>query len=206
VLKLLLELIPTLALGLALGLRYPLLPGRIAPLLVRYGIPLGVAALLLRSGLNRDFLLAAALALFLIASVMLLHLLSPPALGAANWIKGIKHTKWVSVRLDGEFVPPVFEDSGLTYIPHPAFTPWNSWWPDRCRQTRSPKIQCGMRAQSGPKSGKLHLLLFTPAEFVLQEPSGDMALLANNRKPSKQPTECSNHSGGVIKSTAINTF
>ena len=77
-LKLLLELIPTLALGLALGLRYPLLPGRIAPLLVRYGIPLGVAALLLRSGLNRDFLLAAAFALVLIASVMLLLHLLPP--------------------------------------------------------------------------------------------------------------------------------
>ena len=44
--------------------------------------------------------------------------------------------------------------SGLTYIPHPAFTPWNSWWPDRCRQTRSPKVQGGMSAQRGPKSEK----------------------------------------------------
>jgi predicted permease len=72
VLPLLLELIPTLALGLAIGMRWPLLPGALAQPLVRFGIPLSVAALLLRSGLNRDFLQAGALALLLIAALMLL--------------------------------------------------------------------------------------------------------------------------------------
>jgi hypothetical protein len=49
---LLLELLPCLLVGVLLGWRVPWLPGWLAPLLIRWGVPFSLAALLLRSSLS----------------------------------------------------------------------------------------------------------------------------------------------------------
>ncbi len=51
-LQLLLELVPCLLGGLWLGRRLPGLPERIAPALMRWGVPLSLVGLLLKGGLN----------------------------------------------------------------------------------------------------------------------------------------------------------
>jgi predicted permease len=71
VLRLLAELIPCLLGGLLLGLRLPGLAARLAAPLVSFGVPLSVAALLLRAGLRRDFLAAGLLTLFAIGLALL---------------------------------------------------------------------------------------------------------------------------------------
>ena len=83
-LELLLELVPCLLLGLVLGCYRPLWPQQLAPLLVRFGVPLSVAGLLLRSGVGLELADAALLSLLLIASSLMLLawrgwlLLAPP--------------------------------------------------------------------------------------------------------------------------------
>jgi predicted permease len=62
VLRFLLELVPALGIGLCLGLRFPGLPGRLAPPLISWGIPIGLVALLLRSGFQANLLTAALMA------------------------------------------------------------------------------------------------------------------------------------------------
>lgn len=57
-----LELLPSLAIGLLLGRFLPGLPARLAPPLVRWGVPIGVAGLLLRSQLHSDLLIAGLMA------------------------------------------------------------------------------------------------------------------------------------------------
>lgn len=61
-LQLLVELLPCLVGGLLLGRRWPGLPGRLAPLLVRWGVPLSLVGLLLRSGLRTELLSAGLMA------------------------------------------------------------------------------------------------------------------------------------------------
>lgn len=56
-----LELLPCLLLGVVLGLGMPALPGRLAPILIRWGIPFSLAALLLRSPPSLSLLRAALL-------------------------------------------------------------------------------------------------------------------------------------------------
>jgi predicted permease len=56
-----LELLSCLLLGGALGMAIPALPGRLAPVLIRWGIPFSVAALLLRSPLSFTLLRVALL-------------------------------------------------------------------------------------------------------------------------------------------------
>jgi predicted permease len=56
-----LELLPCLLLGVVLGMGRPALPGRLAPLLIRWGIPFSLAALLLRSSLSFTLLRVALL-------------------------------------------------------------------------------------------------------------------------------------------------
>jgi malate permease and related proteins len=62
VLRFLLELVPALGIGLLLGLRFPGLPGRLASPLISWGIPIGLVALLLRSGFQANLLTAALMA------------------------------------------------------------------------------------------------------------------------------------------------
>ncbi len=78
-LRFLLELVPPLALGLLLGVRFPGLPGRLAPPLITWGIPISLVALLLRAGFRADLLTAAVMAAA--ASGLGLLLLRLPALG-----------------------------------------------------------------------------------------------------------------------------
>lgn len=59
----LLELVPTLALGLLLGRRWPHLPTRLAPYLVNWGVPFSITGLLLRAELNWHYGQVALLAL-----------------------------------------------------------------------------------------------------------------------------------------------
>lgn len=54
--RFLLELLPSLFAGLCLGWKWPSLPGWLAPLLIRWGVPLSLAALLLRSPLSLNLL------------------------------------------------------------------------------------------------------------------------------------------------------
>ena len=70
----LLELLPALALGWLLSRRWPQLAGRLAPPLVRWGVPFSLAGLLLRGGLRWDTTEVMALALLLVAGgLLLLH-------------------------------------------------------------------------------------------------------------------------------------
>ncbi len=78
-LRFLLELVPPLGLGLMLGVRFPGLPGRLAPPLITWGIPISLVALLLRAGFRAE-LLTAALMAAAVSSLGLL-LLRLPALG-----------------------------------------------------------------------------------------------------------------------------
>jgi predicted permease len=64
VLRFVAELVPCLALGLMLGGRFPGLPGRLAPPLISWGIPISLVALLLRSGFQRNLLTAGLMAAF----------------------------------------------------------------------------------------------------------------------------------------------
>jgi predicted permease len=62
VLRFALELLPCLAVGLFLGRILPELPARLAPPLVRWGVPISLVGLLLRSGLHSDLLIAGLMA------------------------------------------------------------------------------------------------------------------------------------------------
>ena len=73
-----LELIPSLALGMVLGLRFPQLPSRLARPLVRWGVPLSLVGLLLRSGMGGELLVAGLLAALVNAAGLLLLLAIPP--------------------------------------------------------------------------------------------------------------------------------
>ncbi|MEA5392509.1 malate transporter [Cyanobium gracile UHCC 0139] len=78
-LRFLLELVPPLGLGLLLGVRFPGLPGRLAPPLITWGIPISLVALLLRAGFRAELVAAALMAAA--ASGLGLLLLRLPALG-----------------------------------------------------------------------------------------------------------------------------
>lgn len=78
-LRFLLELVPPLGLGLLLGIRFPGLPGRLAPPLITWGIPISLVALLLRAGFRAELLTAALMAAA--ASGLGLLLMRLPALG-----------------------------------------------------------------------------------------------------------------------------
>ncbi len=78
-LRFLLELVPPLGLGLLLGIRFPGLPGRLAPPLISWGIPISLVALLLRAGFRAELLTAALMAAA--ASGLGLLLLRLPPLG-----------------------------------------------------------------------------------------------------------------------------
>jgi predicted permease len=70
----LLELLPALTLGWLLSQRWPQLAARLAPPLVRWGVPFSLAGLLLRGGLRWDTLDVMLLALLLVAGgLVLLH-------------------------------------------------------------------------------------------------------------------------------------
>lgn len=56
------ELVPPLALGLVLASRFPGLPGKLAPPLITWGIPLSLVALLLRAGFQASLLTAGLMA------------------------------------------------------------------------------------------------------------------------------------------------
>lgn len=78
--RLLLDLLPALALGLLLQRRWPQLAERLAPPLVQGGVPLGIAGLLLRAGLQPRFAGAGLLALVACGGLLLL-LQTQPSLG-----------------------------------------------------------------------------------------------------------------------------
>lgn len=68
----LLELVPALLLGLLLARRWPELSQRLAPPLVRWGVPFSLMGLMLRSGLQWRYAEMLVLALALVASGLLL--------------------------------------------------------------------------------------------------------------------------------------
>ena len=53
------------------------------------------------------------------------------------------------------------------------------------------------KVRGGLVPSKLLTLLLTPGEFPAREPSCSLAFQANDRKSTKQPVVCSNHTGGV---------
>ena len=75
--RLLLDLLPCLTLGLLLGHRHPWLPQRLSPPLIRWGVPLSLVGLLLRSGLGAELLVAALMALLGVGIGLLLLALPP---------------------------------------------------------------------------------------------------------------------------------
>ncbi len=72
------ELIPSLLVGLLLGLRFPQLPARLAIPLVRWGVPLSLVGLLLRSGMGRELVVAGLMAALVNVAGLLLLLGWPP--------------------------------------------------------------------------------------------------------------------------------
>lgn len=72
------QLLPCLLLGLLLGRLWPSLPARLAPPLTRWGVPLSMVGLLLRSGLSRELLASALLAALASGGGLLLIRLLPP--------------------------------------------------------------------------------------------------------------------------------
>jgi predicted permease len=78
VLRFALELLPSLVVGLLLGRILPGLPARLAPPLVRWGVPISVAGLLLRSSLHSDLLIAGLMAALASGGgLLLIRLLTP---------------------------------------------------------------------------------------------------------------------------------
>ena len=71
-LRLLIELLPALALGFWLGRQRPLVAQRLAAPLVRFGVPLSVMGLLLKAGLNPQMLQAAGIAVVAIGLMQLM--------------------------------------------------------------------------------------------------------------------------------------
>jgi len=63
VLRFAFELLPCLLIGLLIGRVFPSLPGRLAPPLIHWGVPLSLVGLLLRSGLKPGLLISALMAL-----------------------------------------------------------------------------------------------------------------------------------------------
>ncbi len=76
-LRFVVELIPCLVVGGLLGRRYPRLPGRLAPPLITWGIPISLVALLLRSGFQSNLFTAGLMAV-LASGLGLLILRLPP--------------------------------------------------------------------------------------------------------------------------------
>lgn len=72
-----LELLPCLVVGMVLGITLPWLPTRLAPVLIRWGVPLSLAALLLRSTLSLN-LLRVGLVGLLVPLLSLLIVALPP--------------------------------------------------------------------------------------------------------------------------------
>ena len=64
-------------------------------------------------------------------------------------------------------------------------------------------VAARLEAHESRPPGELLTLLLTPGGFPVQQPSRSKALLAIDRKSSKQPVVCSNHTGGVLKKQAI---
>ena len=79
-LRLLLEVLPCLLLGLLLEWRWPKLSRHLSPPLIRYGVPLSVLGMLLRSGLERSMLWAGLLALVGIGA----------GLALLRWLPGLR--------------------------------------------------------------------------------------------------------------------
>ena len=71
-LRLLIELLPALALGFWLGRQRPLVAQKLAAPLVRFGVPLSVMGLLLKAGLNPQMLQAAGIAVVAIGLMQLM--------------------------------------------------------------------------------------------------------------------------------------
>ncbi|MEB3335045.1 MAG: AEC family transporter [Cyanobacteriota bacterium] len=72
-----LELIPCLVLGVLSGMVLPWLPARLAPILIRWGVPLSLAALLLRSELSLTLVRVGLLGLLVPLACLLLLGLPP---------------------------------------------------------------------------------------------------------------------------------
>jgi hypothetical protein len=79
-LRLLLEVLPCLLLGVLLEWRWPKLSRRLSPPLIRYGVPLSVLGMLLRSGLERSMFWAGLLALVGIGA----------GLALLRWLPGVR--------------------------------------------------------------------------------------------------------------------
>ncbi len=73
-----LALMPSLAIGLLLGRCLPGLPARLAPPLVRWGVPISLVGLLLRSGLHPDLLVSGVMAALASGGGLLLICGLPP--------------------------------------------------------------------------------------------------------------------------------
>lgn len=114
--RLLLDLLPALALGLLLQRRWPRLAERLAPPLVQGGVPLGIAGLLLRAGLQPRFAGAGLLALVACGGLLLL-LQTQPSLGRLLPIGSLRlgavmgNTAYVGLPVALALLPP----EGLGY-------------------------------------------------------------------------------------------
>ena len=105
-----LELLPCLLIGFWIGGQHPNLAGRFAVPLVRFGVPVSVMGLLLKSGLHGDVLQAAGLAVLAVSTVLLLGGWRSQAVGLVtpSLLLGscIGNTAYFGVPLALAFLPP----------------------------------------------------------------------------------------------------
>jgi predicted permease len=183
-LRLPLELLPCLLLGVFLGLGRPGLSGFVAPVLIRWGIPLSLAALLLRSALSFSLLRVGLLGL-LVPLVSLLLVSLPPLrqrlqsrvllLGAA-----LGNTGYWGLPVALALLPPQALAAVITYDMAGTFVTWSvgpvllrGGWGGRDTLLRtllaSPAVQgfvlSALLAQT-PWRGLLAQVLWWPARLV----------------------------------------
>ena len=185
-LRLPLELVPCLLLGVLLQWRWPNLSSRLTPPLIRYGVPLSVLGLLLRSGLERSMLWAGLLALVGIGGGLALlrwlpglrQLLSPPALrlGAV-----VGNTAYFGLPVAMALLPPAARGTAVAYDLAAPLLVWGlgpallTGERLRCRPlaralAHSPASRAlGLALLAGltPWSHQLGELLWMPARLVL---------------------------------------
>ena len=119
-LQLLLELVPCLLGGLWLGHLRPDLPERLAPVLLRWGVPISLVGLLLKGGLNGDTLQAAMFSL-LITSGGLMVTLGVPQLRDLLPVRSLQlgavvgNTAYFGLPVALALLPPAALSFSITY-------------------------------------------------------------------------------------------
>jgi predicted permease len=186
VLRFAVELLPCLLLGLLLGRLRPDLPARLAPPLVRWGVPLSMVGLLLRSGLHPNLLVAALMAALASGGgLLLIHVLPSLrqhlAAGSLRLGSVVGNTAYWGLPAALALLPPAALAHGISYdlvgtlitwsvgpllVEGVAARPRSVLW-TLLESPASRGLLLALLLQLTPWSGALARLLWWPARAVL---------------------------------------